>query len=67
VHESDFERDAERRAQLMLQAEQLMLDEAPVCMSVFLNSTNLVHPDLTGYDDNVEDIHRARWFGINNA
>lgn len=33
-------------------------------MSVFMNSTNLVHPDLTGYEDNLEDIHRARWFGI---
>ena len=32
-----------------------------------MNSTNLVHPDLTGYADNLEDIHRARWFGIRNA
>jgi oligopeptide transport system substrate-binding protein len=64
VSDSDFERDSERRAQLMLRAEQLMLDDAPICTSVFLNSTNLVHPDITGYTDNVEDIHRARWFGI---
>ncbi|HYD87993.1 MAG TPA: ABC transporter substrate-binding protein [Vitreimonas sp.] len=67
VHQSDLERDDQRRAQLMLQAEQLLLDEAPICTSVFINSTNLVHPDLTGYADNLEDIHRARWFGIRNA
>ena len=67
VRDSDFEPDLERRAELMLQAEQLALDEAPMCMSVFINSTNLVHPDLTGYADNLEDIHRARWFGIRNA
>jgi oligopeptide transport system substrate-binding protein len=67
VRDSDFEPDAGRRAQLMLQAEQLALDEAPMCMSVFINSTNLVHPDLMGYADNLEDIHRARWFGIRNA
>jgi len=67
VHESDFERDPDARAQLMLRAEQLLLDEAPLCTSVFINSTNLVHPDLTGYQDNLEDIHRARWFGIRNA
>ncbi|MDZ4691656.1 ABC transporter substrate-binding protein [Terricaulis sp.] len=67
VHQSDFERDDQARAQLMLQAEQLLLDEAPICTSVFINSTNLVHPDLTGYVDNLEDIHRARWFGIRNA
>lgn len=64
VHESDFERDPERRAQLMLEAEQMMLDDAPICTSVFLNSTNLVHPDLSGFETNLEDIHRARWFGI---
>lgn len=67
VRDSDFEPDLERRAQIMLQAEQLALDEAPLCMSVFQNSLNLVHPDLTGYEDNLEDIHRARWFGIRNA
>lgn len=67
VHDSDFEPDLERRAQLMSQAEQVMLNDAPICMSAFMNSTNLVHPDLTGYEDNLEDIHRARWFGINNA
>jgi len=64
VNDSDYEGDAEARAQIMLRAEQLLLDEAPICTSVFINSTNLVHPDITGYEDNVEDIHRARWFGI---
>jgi oligopeptide transport system substrate-binding protein len=64
---SDFEPDIQRRAQLMSQAEQIALDDAPFCMSVFLNSTNLVHPDLVGYADNLEDIHRARWFGIRNG
>jgi hypothetical protein len=36
-------------------------------MTVFPNSANLVHPDLGGYEDNLEDIHRARWFRIKNA
>jgi oligopeptide transport system substrate-binding protein len=64
---SDFEADIGRRAQLMSQAEQIALNDAPFCMSVFLNSTNLVHPDLMGYADNLEDIHRARWFGLRDA
>jgi oligopeptide transport system substrate-binding protein len=67
VHQSDFEPDADRRAQLMARAEQLILDECPMCCSVYINSTNLLHPDITGYEDNLEDIHRARWFGIRNA
>lgn len=61
---SDVETDAKRRGEIMTSAEQILLDEAPLCMSVFANSANLVHPDLTGYADNLEDIHRARWFGI---
>ncbi len=64
MRESDFEPDAERRAQLMFEAEQMMLEDAPICMSTFGSSRNLVHPDLTGYEDNIEDQHRARWFGI---
>ncbi|MEZ5994775.1 MAG: peptide ABC transporter substrate-binding protein [Hyphomonadaceae bacterium] len=67
VQASDFEADAEARAQLMVQAEQIALDDAVFCMSVFINSLNLVHPDLTGYDDNLNDYHRARWFGIRGA
>jgi oligopeptide transport system substrate-binding protein len=64
VIQSDNELDASVRAGIMSRAEQIMLNDAPICTSVFTNSTNLVHPDLTGYEDNVEDIHRARWFGI---
>lgn len=64
VAQSDYEQDLARRAELMMRAEQTMLDDAPICTSVFINSTNLVHPDLLGYEDNVEDIHRARWFRI---
>ncbi|MEZ5956438.1 MAG: peptide ABC transporter substrate-binding protein [Hyphomonadaceae bacterium] len=67
VHESDFEPDATRRGEMMARAEQMALDDAPICMSVFINSTNLVHPDLTGFEDNLGDYHRARWFGIRNA
>jgi oligopeptide transport system substrate-binding protein len=64
VAQSDQEQDLARRAELMTRAEQIMLDDAPICTSVFMNSTNLVHPDLLGYEDNVEDIHRARWFRV---
>jgi len=64
VAQSDAEPVPAVRGQLMAQAEQVALDDAPICMTVFMVSTNLVHPDLTGYEDNLEDIHRARWFGI---
>ena len=37
-----------------------------MCASVFINSTNLIHPDITGYEDNLETF-TARWFGIKAA
>lgn len=64
---SDHEPDERRRAELMMRAEQVALDDAPISANVFMSSINLVHPDLTGFEDNLDDIHRARWFGIKNA
>lgn len=64
VQASDREQDAGLRAQIMSQAEQMALNDAPICTTVVQNSTNLVHPDITGYEDNIEDIHRARWMGV---
>jgi len=39
-----------------------MLDEAAICPLVFGTSRNLFTPLLDGYEDNLEDIHRVRWF-----
>ena len=56
------EPDVAKRADLLQQAEQLMLDEAAICPLVFGTSRNLFTPLLDGYEDNLEDIHRVRWF-----
>jgi oligopeptide transport system substrate-binding protein len=56
------EPDVTKRADILQQAEQLMLDEAAICPLVFGTSRNLVNPLLEGYEDNLEDIHRIRWF-----
>lgn len=67
VDQSDREADLERRADLMSRAEQLVLNDCPVCTTVFLVSTNLVHPRLAGWTGNLTDIHRARWFRDHEA
>ncbi|MBI1251129.1 MAG: peptide ABC transporter substrate-binding protein [Alphaproteobacteria bacterium] len=61
---SDAERDPVRRDQLIREAEALMLSEAPICTNVFGTSRNLVDPRIAGWEGNVEDIHRARWFQL---
>ncbi|MGE0044335.1 MAG: peptide ABC transporter substrate-binding protein [Hyphomonadaceae bacterium] len=67
VAESDREADQTRRGQMISQAEQLMLNDAPLVCNVFGVSRELVNPALTGYQSNAENIHRARYFGISNA
>ena len=50
--------DARRRA-LLGQAEQLLLDDAPVAPRYVASARNLVSPRLTGWIDNPVDIHPA--------
>jgi oligopeptide transport system substrate-binding protein len=67
LQEADQERDLARRAELLRQAEQLLLDDLPVVPLFFSPSTNLVNPDVTGWVDNVQDFHRKRWMCFRNA
>ncbi|MEM1105823.1 MAG: peptide ABC transporter substrate-binding protein [Pseudomonadota bacterium] len=58
---SNLELDLDRRADLLAQAEQIMLDEVPLTPMWFAVNQNMVDPTLTGWADNVVDIHRSRY------
>lgn len=58
---SNLELDPVARAQMMAEAEQIMLDEVPLTPMWFLVNQNLVDPTLTGWEDNVVDVHRSRY------
>ncbi len=58
---SNTELDMDKRARLLAQAEQIMLDEMPLSPMWFQVNQNLVDPELTGWADNVVDIHRSRY------
>lgn len=53
--------DLAARAELLIRAEQIMLDDAPITTMWFQVTQNLVDPTLTGWSDNPEDVHRSRW------
>ncbi len=54
------EPDKNRRAQLLQQAEALMLEETPLT-PVYVNvSTHLVKPHVAGWEDNVLDYHYSK-------
>lgn len=61
---ADLEPDINRRAELLSQAEQVMLnDEASIPLYYVVNR-NLVAKNITGWVDNAENFHRARWLCV---
>jgi oligopeptide transport system substrate-binding protein len=61
LDQSNQELDLVKRAAILKQAEQLMLDDTAVLPLLIRVTQDLVDPKITGYADNPEDIHRARY------
>lgn len=59
--------DPQERADLMGQAEQLMMDEMPYIPITFYVNKALVNPNVTGWEDNVVHIHRTRFLCLADA
>lgn len=61
---ADQERDAVKRARLLRDAEQMMLEDAPIAPLYFLVNKSLVDPRITGWVDNLTDKHRVRYLCV---
>jgi oligopeptide transport system substrate-binding protein len=61
---ADNEPDVGRRAELLAQAEGVMLRDASVAPLYFLVNKSLVSPKVTGWVDNIVDHHRSRWLCV---
>jgi oligopeptide transport system substrate-binding protein len=61
IDASNVELDPAKRAEILKQAEQLMLDETATIPVLVRVTQDIVSPDITGYEDNAEDIHRSRY------
>lgn len=59
--QSNFELDLQKRAELMAQAEKIMLEDFPITPMWVQVTQNLVDPTLTGWVDNAKDNHRSRF------
>jgi oligopeptide transport system substrate-binding protein len=55
------EPDGVKRAELLHQAESLMLSETAVLPLLTRVTQDIVSPNITGYEDNPENIHRTRY------
>jgi oligopeptide transport system substrate-binding protein len=61
---ADNEPDAAKRAQYLADAEEIMLEDAPVAPIYFYVNKNLVNPKVTGWVDNIIDHHRTRFLCV---
>jgi oligopeptide transport system substrate-binding protein len=53
--------DAEARAAMLRQAEEIAMSETAALPIYYYVSKNVVSPAITGFEDNAKDIHRTRW------
>ena len=67
VTAANQEQDLVLRGQMMAQAEQMMIDDMPIIPIVYYVNKNLVSPRVTGWVDNVVNIHRSRYICFNDA
>ena len=61
LDQADHEADGARRAAILAQAEQIMLDDANISPLWVGVNLNLVSPRVTGWVDNAVDVHPARY------
>lgn len=61
IDASNKEPDAAKRSTILRKAEQKILDDAAVAPLYYYVNKNLVSPKVTGWDDNLVDIHRERF------
>lgn len=61
VEQANREQDLVARGVMLAQAEQMLIDDMPIIPIDFYVNKNLVSPRVTGWVDNLTDIHRTRY------
>ena len=64
LREASAEGDMKRRAQLLQQAERVLLEDLPIMPLYFYVTARLVRPWVGGYTPNIMDHHRSKNFYI---
>ncbi len=67
LERADQTADAAERGRILAEAEQIMLDDAPIAPLVFATSRNLVARHVLGFVDNAEDQHPTRFLRIDRS
>jgi oligopeptide transport system substrate-binding protein len=67
INDANLELDLEIRASMLADAEQMMIDDMPIIPIVFYVNKNLVSPSITGWEDNLVNIHRTRYLCFSDS
>ncbi len=59
--------DAEARAQVLAQAEAILIADMPLIPTIYGVSRGLVGQHVVGYEDNLVNIHRTRYITIDES
>ncbi len=66
VEAANRELDVELRGRMLAEAEQMFIDDMPIMPLVFYVSKALVSPRVSGYENNLVNIHRTRYMCFND-
>lgn len=64
---ADNEPDIKKRAADLSEAEAMMINDVPIAPIAFLVNKNLVTPQVTGWVDDLPDVHRTRYLCFKGA
>jgi oligopeptide transport system substrate-binding protein len=61
------EGDLKQRSRYFGEAEQMLLNDAPIAPIYYLAKRWLVNPNITGFTENVVDVHKLRYMCLKDA
>lgn len=64
VKEAETQADPQQRQQALEQAERILLADTPIIPIYFNTTQHLISPKVTGWQDNVMDVHHSQYLAI---
>lgn len=64
LDQATTERDLEKRGQILVQAEQMMLDDYPLVLVRFQTQPAIVQPYVKGWIPSSKQLNRTRWLTV---
>ena len=64
MNEAEATPDLEKRAELLRQAEEIIMRDLPFMPLLYYSSHSLVSNRLKGWEDNIQDVHATRFLSL---